>query len=276
MTTLSRRQFIGAASGAAAALGLAACGGSGSSSSSSSTGSSAGSASSSAGFTKDPYTIATDTVFAPFEYTDDDGNFVGIDVDLLAAIAEDQGFNYDLQSLGFDAALSAVQSGQADGMIAGMSITDERKKIFDFSDPYYDSYVCAAAVDGSDYTDLDSIKGQKVAVKTGTQSAAWAESIKDEYQLTLTYFDESSLMYQDTTTGNSVACFEDYPIMAYGITQGNGFKIIATDEKNFSSPYGFAVLKGQVPELLSAFNAGLKSLKDSGKYDEIVKKYTQA
>lgn len=271
MSTLSRRQFIGAASGAAAALGLAACGGSGSSSSSAGSGSAGD-----GGFTKDPYTIATDTVFAPFEYTDDDGYFVGIDVDLLAAIAEEEGFNYDLQSLGFDAALSAVQSGQADGMIAGMSITDERKEIFDFSDPYYDSYVCAAAVDGSEYTDLDSIKGHKVAVKTGTQSAAWAESLKDEYELELTYFDESSLMYQDTTTGNSVACFEDYPIMAYGITQGNGFKIIATEEEEFATPYGFAVLKGQVPELLSAFNAGLKSLKDSGKYDEIVKKYTEA
>ncbi len=275
MSTLSRRQFIGAASGAAAALGLAACGGSGSSSSSVSASAGSGSAAD-GGFTKDPYTIATDTVFAPFEYTDDDGNFVGIDVDLLAAIAEEEGFNYDLQSLGFDAALSAVQSGQADGMIAGMSITDERKEIFDFSDPYYDSYVCAAAVDGSEYTDLDSIKGHKVAVKTGTQSAAWAESLKDEYELELTYFDESSLMYQDTTTGNSVACFEDYPIMAYGITQGNGFKIIATEEEEFATPYGFAVLKGQVPELLSAFNAGLKSLKDSGKYDEIVKKYTEA
>ena len=64
--------------------------------------------------------------------------------------------------------------------------------------------------------------------------------------------------------------------MAYGITQGNGFKIIATEEDEFATPYGFAVLKGQVPELLSAFNAGLKSLKDSGKYDEIVKKYTEA
>ena len=274
MSTLSRRQFIGAASSAAAALGLAACGGSGSAAPAAPAGS-AGSASD-GGFTKDSYTIATDTVFAPFEYTDDAGEFVGIDVDLLAAIAKEEGFEYDLHSLGFDAALSAVQSGQADGMIAGMSITDERKEIFDFSDPYYDSYVCAAAVDGSEYTDLDSLKGHKVAVKTGTQSAAWAESLKDEYELELTYFDESSLMYQDTTTGNSVACFEDYPIMAYGITQGNGFKIIATEEEEFATPYGFAVLKGQVPELLSAFNAGLKSLKDSGKYDEIVKKYTEA
>ena len=73
------------------------------------------------------WTVATDTVFKPFEYTDAEGNFVGIDVDILAAIAEDQGFEYELQSLGWDAAVAAVQAGQADGMIAGASITDERK-----------------------------------------------------------------------------------------------------------------------------------------------------
>ena len=74
------------------------------------------------------WTIATDTVFKPFEYTDENGDFVGIDVDILAAIAENQGFEYDLKSLGWDASIAACQSGQADGMIAGASITDERKE----------------------------------------------------------------------------------------------------------------------------------------------------
>lgn len=74
------------------------------------------------------FVIATDTVFKPFEYTDASGNFVGIDVDILAAIAEDQGFTYDLNSLGWDAAIAACQAGQADGMIAGASITDARKE----------------------------------------------------------------------------------------------------------------------------------------------------
>ncbi|MCI5712995.1 MAG: transporter substrate-binding domain-containing protein, partial [Lachnospiraceae bacterium] len=87
------------------------------------------------------YVIATDTVFAPFEFTNAEGDFVGIDVDILDAIAKDQGFEYELQSLGFDAALVAVQSGQADGVIAGMSITDERKETFDFSEAYYDADV---------------------------------------------------------------------------------------------------------------------------------------
>ena len=72
--------------------------------------------------------IATDTAFKPFEYKDDSGEYVGIDVDILAAIAEDQGFDYELQALGWDASIAACQAGQADGMIAGASITDERKE----------------------------------------------------------------------------------------------------------------------------------------------------
>ena len=74
------------------------------------------------------WVIATDTSFKPFEYTDDAGQFVGIDVDILAAVAADQGFEYELQSLGWDASIAACQAGQADGMIAGASITDERKE----------------------------------------------------------------------------------------------------------------------------------------------------
>ena len=83
------------------------------------------------------WVIATDTAFRPFEYTNAEGEFVGIDVDILAAIAEDQGFEYDLQSIGWDAGVAAVQVGQADGLIAGATINDERKEkgwIFSLTD----------------------------------------------------------------------------------------------------------------------------------------------
>ena len=220
------------------------------------------------------YVIATDTVFAPFEYTDDNGEFVGIDVDILAAVAEDQGFEYELQSLGFDAALAAVESGQADGMIAGMSITDERKEIYDFSDEYYDSTVCAAVKADADYASLDDIKGQTVVVKTGTQSAAWAEEIAEEYELKLVYKDDSAMMYQEVLSGNAAACFEDFPVMAYGVSQDNGLKLLVENQESYATPYGFAVKKGENAELLEKFNAGLKNIKDNGKYQEIVDKYT--
>lgn len=76
------------------------------------------------------WVIATDTVFRPFEYKDENGNMVGIDVDILAAIAEDQGFEYELKSMGWDASIAACQSGQADAMIAGASITEEQRMDF--------------------------------------------------------------------------------------------------------------------------------------------------
>ena len=246
---------------------LAACGSSSNKAESSSEGGSA---------SDKTYIIATDTTFAPFEFTNDKNEFVGIDVDILAAIAKDQGFKYDLQSLGFDAAVAALESGQADGTIAGMSITEERQKKYDFSEAYYDSYVCMAVKKGSNIKGYEDLKGKKVAAKTGTQGADCAESLKDKYGFDITYFDDSATMYQDVKTGNTVACFEDQPVMAYGVSQGNGLEIVAEEKDNFSTPYGFAVLKGQNADLLKMFNEGLKNIKANGTYDEIVAKYTSA
>lgn len=220
------------------------------------------------------YIIATDTVFAPFEFTDADNNFVGIDVDLLAAIAEDQGFEYELQSLGFDAALLAVESGQADGVIAGMSITEARKEKFDFSDSYYDAGVTMAVAKGSSVASFDDLKSQKVAVKTGTNGAEFAKSIADQYGFEIVEFSDSPTMYQDVITGNTVACFEDYPVMAYNIQQGAGMEMPG-DVNESTTPYGFAVKKGENAELLAMFQAGLANIKANGKYDEIVAKYTK-
>jgi len=221
------------------------------------------------------YKIATDTTFAPFEFQNKDGQYVGIDIEILKAIAEDQGFKYELNPLGFNAAVAALESNQTDGVIAGMSITQERQKKYDFSAPYYDSGVVMAVSASNDtvktYKDL---AGKKVAVKTGTEGATFAESIKDANGFELVYFDESPMMYEDVKTGNSVACFEDYPVMGYGITQGNGLKMVTDMEKG--SSYGFAVLKGKNTELLKMFDAGLKNIKANGKYQEIIDKYISA
>lgn len=224
------------------------------------------------------YVIATDTSFPPFVIADETGgdNMSGIDMEILAAIAEDQGFTYELQPLGFDAALTALETNQCDGVIAGASITEKRKEVYDFSEPYYDSgVVMAVKADNNDITSYEDLQGKVVAAKRGTEGAEFAESIKEEYGIAdITLFDDSPMMYEDVKSGNSVACFEDYPVMGYGIKTGNGLKMVTDMEQG--SSYGFAVLKGKNAELLEKFNKGLANIKASGKYQEILDKYISA
>lgn len=218
------------------------------------------------------YVIATDVTFAPFEFQNEQGDFVGIDMDLLKSISEDQGFRYQVKPLGFNAAVQALQSRQVDGVIAGMSITDERRQVFDFSEPYFDSGVqMAVAKSNDDIESYEDLKGKRVAIKTGTEGAMFADSVKDKYGFTTVTFDDSASMYDDVKTGNSVAVFDDYPVLLYGIAQGNGLK--AVGEKQAGNSYGFAVSKGQNAELIEKFNTGLANLRASGQYDKILDTY---
>ncbi len=218
--------------------------------------------------------IVTDTAFKPFEYTDDSGKLVGIDVDILAAIAEDQGFKYEIKSIGWDASIAACQAGQADGMIAGASITDERKSSgWIFSDGYYDANQSMAVAENSDITGFDGLKGKSVAVKTASMSADYAESLKDQYGFEITYFEDSPTMYQAVVGGQVAACFDDTPIMASNIKDtGLGMKIV-DGTGNDPAEYGFAIFDSSKQELVDMFNAGLKDIKANGKYDEIIATY---
>ncbi|KGL39626.1 glutamine ABC transporter permease [Listeria newyorkensis] len=218
------------------------------------------------------YEIGTDETFAPFEFQNKKGELVGIDMDILKAIAKDQDFQYNVKPLGFNAAVQALTSNQVDGVIAGMSITDERKQKFDFSDPYFESGIVMAIKKGDDsIKSYEDLRGKKVAVKTGTEGYAFADANKEKYGYTLVPFDDSASMYADVRTGNSVACFDDYPVLAYGVKQGNGLDIVTEKEKGNS--YGFAVNKGKNQELLEKFNVGLTNIKASGEYKEIIDRY---
>ena len=219
------------------------------------------------------YVIASDNAFAPFEYLDTETNeYVGIDMDILAAIAEDQGFKYEIQNIGFDAAMNAVQSDQADAMIAGMTITEERMLKYDFSDGYFDAGQILVVPADSDITSLEDLRGTNVAVKISTQGAEYAQSIAEEYGFTVTTYEDSPTMYQAVIQGTNSACFEDDPVARYSIQSQNLELKVVGDVIN-AKPYGFAVKLGENAELLTMFNAGLANIKTSGKYDEILAKY---
>ena len=217
------------------------------------------------------YIIYSDNAFAPFEYLDTETNeYVGVDMDLMAAIAEDQGIKYEMHNEGFDASMGAVQSGQADAMIAGMTITDERKETFDFSEAYFDDGQVIVAKAG---TKMEDLNGKTVAAKTSTVGGEYAESIKDQYGFTINYYEGSDNMYQAVMTGPDAACVEDFSVIGYAIKSGEVDLSIISEEPANVKGYGFAVQKGKNAELVEKFNAGLANIKASGKYKEILAKY---
>lgn len=220
---------------------------------------------------KTTYKIVSDSSFAPFEYQNSSNKYTGFDMELIKAIAKQQGFNITISNPGFDAALNAVQSGQADGVIAGMTITDARKDIFTFSDPYYTSNIILAVKKGSSIKSYENLKGKTVGAKNGTASYTWLEENANKYGFEVRAFDEASSMYDSLNAGSIDALMDDEAVLAYAIKQGRNFETPIKGEA--SGDVGFAVKKGTNAELIEMFNNGLAALKKNGQYDKLVKKY---
>jgi polar amino acid transport system substrate-binding protein len=221
---------------------------------------------------KATYSIVLDSTYAPFEFQNSSQKYVGIDVDLIHAIAKEEGFTFTYKYPGFQAAVDQVQSGQADGIIAGMSITDDRKKVFNFSEPYFDTAIeIAVKKDNKDIKSLNDLKGKTVGVKNGTSSQAWLIKNKAKYGYKVTTYDAGDNMYDALGIGAVQAIMDDSPVVDYAITQGQDMKAVKPTQP--AGQYGFAVKKGSNPELVQMFNQGLSKLKSNGEYDKIVAKY---
>lgn len=218
------------------------------------------------------YQVGIDTTYPPFEF-EVDGEYTGIDIDLINAIAEDQGFDIEFNPMDFGGIIPALQAGQLDIAIAGMSITDERKEVVDFSDPYFDAgLTLVVQADNSEITSLEDLEGKTVAVKSGTTGAQFARDNEEEFGYEITQFEDSPAMFQEVSNGNADVLLEDYPVIAYAIAE-SGLDLKTTGERLTGDQYGIAVLKGENAEVLEKINAGLQALRDSGEYDEILNKY---
>lgn len=218
------------------------------------------------------YTIITGSDYAPFHFTDSDGNLIGIEIELLEAIANDQGFNFDYQIMPFSSGLQALEANQADGMIAAMGVTEERENSFDFSDPYFEVGSMYAVRGDSEIETMDDMHGATVATKIGSQGNQIAERMREDYDFTVVTFEDSVNMYQDLLAGNSDAVIEDYPVMAYAAQTGTiDMKLIGEELETL--PLAFAVNKGENQELLELFNQGLSNVVASGEYEIIMDNY---
>jgi len=219
------------------------------------------------------YVVGSETTFPPFEMVDKDGKYIGFDMDLIRAIAEAGGFKVDIQSQGFDGLIPALQTGNIDIIASGMTITEDRKKSVDFSDPYIDAgLMIAVPADNTTITKPEDLKGKTIGVQIGTTGADFANDLaKKDSTIKVKTFNTVDLIFADMKNKGCDAVINDKPVSADYIAKGHPEVKLVGDVMT-GEQYGFAVKKGNA-EALKQINESLKKVKESGKYDEIYKKY---
>jgi ABC-type amino acid transport substrate-binding protein len=216
------------------------------------------------------YIVGTEAQFPPFEIVDSQGKVVGFDVDLMNAIAEDQGFKVKYMDQDFAGLIPALQTGNIDIIASGMTITDERAKEVNFSKPYITAGLAlAVTVDNEKINNVDDLKGKKVAVQTGSTGFMKAEELKKAGIITeIKDFPHVNEAIEELKIGGADAMINDLPVTnAFIAAQPGVIKIVG--EPLNSESYGFAVRSGNT-ELLNKINTGLENVKTSGKYDELL------
>ncbi|MFC3395965.1 glutamine ABC transporter substrate-binding protein GlnH [Brenneria rubrifaciens] len=213
--------------------------------------------------------VATDTAFVPFEFKQG-AKYVGFDIDLWDAIAKQLNLTYTLKPMDFGGIIPALQTRNVDLALAGITITDERKKAIDFSDGYYNSgLLVMVKANNNEIKSVQDLTGKVVAVKSGTGSVDYAKAnIKTK---DLRQFPNIDNAYMELGTNRADAVLHDTPNILYFIkTAGNSqFKVVGDSIK--AQQYGIAFPKNS--DLREKVNGALNTLRENGTYAAIYKKW---
>ena len=274
MKKISRRSFLAAAGVAAAALALTACGSSASSTASSVASSAASSEAASASelttVEAGKLTMATNAAFPPYEMTTDAGEFEGIDIETAQAIADKLGLELQIDDMDFDAALLSVQQGKADIVMAGVTVTDERKAVMDFSDSYATGIQSIIVPEGSDIATPDDLAGKKIGTQRGTTGYIYcSDDFGDD---NVVAYDDGLTAVQALNNGQVDAVVIDNAPAQEFVAANPGLVIL--DTSYAEEDYAIGMAKGS--SLEDAVNAALEELKADGTLQSIVDKYITA
>ena len=281
MKKITRRSFMAAAGLTVAALALTACGGSSSTASSAAASSVASSAAASseaasAAATElttveaGKLTMATNAAFPPYEMTTDAGEFEGIDIETAQAIADKLGLELQIDDMDFDAALLSVQQGKADIVMAGVTVTDERKAVMDFSDSYATGIQSIIVPNDSDIASPDDLAGKTIGTQRGTTGYIYcSDDFGDE---NVVAYDDGLTAVQALNNGQVDAVVIDNAPAQEFVAANPGLKVL--DTSYAEEDYAIGMAKGSALE--DAVNKALEELKADGTLQAIVDKYINA
>jgi polar amino acid transport system substrate-binding protein len=220
------------------------------------------------------YIVGTNAEYPPFEWIDSNGNYVGLDMDLMRAIAVFGGYQVEFRDLGFDSLIPALQAGKIDIIAAAMNSTSERAKIVDFTDVYWRSDQPIMVKNDSDLNIVTALSQEhKVGAQRGTTQADWIQNnlIDKGVEVKLELYETNDLGVMDLVNGRIDAFICDAPV-AKVFSDNNPLKmvgVIYTGEEGYCA---YAVQKGDPKKLLSLLNEGLKKVEGKIK-DNLVEAY---
>lgn len=204
--------------------------------------------------------------FAPFEFQDKDGKYVGFDMDLIRAVGKEMGYEVEIQNLNFDGLIPALNAKNIDVAVSGMTITEERKNKVLFCDPYYQAgLTIAVRSDNQDIQSFGDLKGKKIAVQIGTTSASEAKKVEGA---DVREFNSSADTFTELNNGGVDAVINDRPVNDYYMVQNPKAQLKVLSDVLTAEEYGMALSKDN-KELADQINAALKKLKENGEYDKI-------
>ena len=213
-------------------------------------------------------TMGTNASFPPYEFVDDNGDFAGIDVEIAQAIADKLGMELEIKDMAFDSLITAAQNGSVDIVLAGLTVTDERKESVNFSDTYATGVQVIIVKEDSAIASADDLEGKKIGVQSGTTGDIYCT---DDYgQENVKQFDNGALAVAALVNGQ-VDCviIDNEPAKNY-VKANKGLKILETEY--VVEDYAAAISKDN-DELLEKVNKAMKELKKDGTIDRIIEKY---
>lgn len=224
--------------------------------------------------TPDTLTVCADFPYAPFDL-EDNGNYSGIDVDLVDAIGNDLDYKVVFKQTVFDGIFDAMKSGACDMVASAVSISEERKKSMLFSNGYFEvnQSLMVRQDKSEERSGLGALKGQKIGVQSGTTAEEYANSRAKGS--TVVTFEEVDSMYDALEKGVISGVINDFPVNSYRASKDSSFKVVQTFNDVDREEYGFAFPVGA--ELLrDAVNESLERILNDGRYDGILSKYLGA
>ncbi len=212
--------------------------------------------------------VATEAGFAPYEYIGDDGEIVGVDIDIAQAIADKLGKELVIKNMSFDGALMDVSNGKVDMVAAGVSVTDERKEVMDFSEPYYTSYqvlMVNSENPAFEKTTLENLNGKIVGAQQGTIGDFW---ITDETDAEVKRYTELAVAAMDLKQGKIDAIILGNVVAKEMIAANGGGMKIAEGDPILNDDTALALPKDSDEDFKNTVNEVINELKESGKIDE--------